>query len=345
MIKKQPRNRKDLDLFKRKISKKYKIPHPSNIELLKSYHTELKNKRIKKDNTIEKLLITRPIRSLSGIVNISLLTKPYPCPGKCVYCPQEKGFPQSYLSGEPAAERAKMLRYSPYLQVKKRIEMLENEGHPVNKIEMRIIGGTWSFYPSHYQNWFVKRCFEACNQKKSKNLKEAQKINETSIYRIVGLSIETRPDFINKEEIKRLRKLGVTKVELGVQSIYNDVLKKIKRGHLVDSTIRATKLLRNAGFKISYQMMLNLPNSNPQRDIKMFRELFQNSDFRPDLLKIYPCALLKGTPLYNWYLKGKYKEHTLLRQNRKNYQGYSLFSYCGRSGKNIQFAPDRQKRI
>ena len=155
--------------FKRKIAKKYRISCPNNIKLLKAYHELLKMKRVKKSEKIENLLMTRPIRSLSGIVNVSVLTKPYPCPGKCIYCPLEKGMPKSYLSGEPAAERAKRLKFNPYLQVEKRIEMLENEGHPTDKIDLRIIGGTWSFYPKKYRSWFIKRCFDACNEKGGKN--------------------------------------------------------------------------------------------------------------------------------------------------------------------------------
>ena len=154
---KQPRA--DLTSFKRKIAKKYKIDCPSNIRLLKAYHNLVKNKRIKPSKIIELLLRKRPIRSLSGIVNISALTKPYPCPGKCLYCPIEKGIPKSYVSGEPAVERAKRLNYDPYLQVQKRIEMLEAEGHPTDKIELRIIGGTWSYYPKKYQGYFIKKCF------------------------------------------------------------------------------------------------------------------------------------------------------------------------------------------
>ncbi len=292
--------------IKRKTAKKYKIPCPNNIALLKTYHELLKKKKIKKSIIVESLLKTRPVRSLSGIVNISVLTKPYPCPGRCLYCPQESGIPKSYVSGEPAVERAKRLNYDPYLQVGKRTEMLELEGHPTDKIELRTIGGTWSFYPKKYQDWFIKRCFEACNKKNSKSLKMAQRSNEKTKHRVVGLSVETRPDFINIKEIRRMRELGVTMVELGVQSIYDDVLKLNFRGHGVKETILATKLLKDAGFKVLYQMMPNLPGSDLKRDEKMFKELFSDSRFQPDLLKIYPCALLKEAPLYKLWKKGKY---------------------------------------
>lgn len=331
--------------FKRKVSKKYKIPCPSNIQLLKAYHKLVRNKRIspppKFGEGLENLLKTRPIRSLSGIVNVSVLTKPYPCPGKCLYCPLEKGIPKSYLSGEPAVERAKKLKYDPYLQVKKRLEMLKQEGHPIDKIELRIVGGTWSYYPKQYQVWFIKRCFDACNNKnsklktknskqqlKTKILENVQRINERAKHRIIGISVETRPDFINISEIKWLRELGVTMVELGVQSIYDDVLKLNLRGHRVKETILATKLLKDAGFKVLYQMMPNLPGSDLKKDEKMFEELFKNPDFQPDYLKIYPCAVLKEAPLYSWWKRGKCRPYSkeklfgLIKKIKKKFPYY-----------------------
>jgi elongator complex protein 3 len=307
LIKSKAKTLDDLGLAKRKSSKNCKTMMPTNISLLKRYHELVENGKIKKSPQIELLLKTRPVRSLSGIVNISVLTKPYPCPGKCLYCPTESDIPKSYVSGEPAVERAKTLKFNPYLQTKRRIEMLGNEGHPTDKIELRIVGGTWSYYPEKYQKWFIKRCFDACNNKPAKNLKAAQKINEKTKNRIVGLSIETRPDFINEKEIKRLRELGATMIELGVQSIYDDVLRLNLRGHLVNKVILATKLLKDAGFKVLYQMMPNLPGSDLKRDEKMFKNIFQNQNFQPDLLKIYPCALLKEAPLYKLWKNGKYK--------------------------------------
>jgi elongator complex protein 3 len=310
LIKSKAKTLDGLALIKRKISKISKKPLPDNIALLKRYHELVKIGKIKKNASLELLLRTRPVRSLSGIVNISVLTKPYPCPGKCLYCPFEKSIPKSYVSGEPAVERAKALGYNPYLQTKRRIEMLKNEGHPTDKIELRIVGGTWSYYPKKYQEWFVKKCFDACNQKTGKNLKAGQKINENSNHRIIGLSVETRPDFINPDEIKHLRKLGATMIELGVQSINNDVLEINLRGHKAKETILATKLLKDAGFKVLYQMMPNLLGSDLKRDEKMFEELFKNPDFKPDMLKIYPCALLKAAPLYKLWKKGEYKPYT-----------------------------------
>jgi elongator complex protein 3 len=313
LIKSQIKDREDLDSFKRKMAKKYKIPCPKNIELLKIYHKLARKKRIKH---IEKILRIRPIRSLSGIINVSVLTKPYPCPGKCIFCPSQKNIPKSYLDKEPAVQRAILTNFNPYLQVQVRLKSLEKIGHPVDKIELRIIGGTWSYYPKQYQTWFIKKCFASANQYRGKNklqvksLEKVQKKNEKAKCRIIGITIETRPDYVDIKEIKRMRNLGITRVELGVQSIYDDVLKINKRGHNIKSTIKATRLLKDAGFKVSYQMMPNLLGSNFKKDIKMFEQLFSNPDFQPDLLKIYPLALVKQSPLYRWYKQKKFKPYS-----------------------------------
>jgi len=297
----------DLASFKRYIAKKMNISLPSNINLLKSYHKLVKSQKIKKDENLEYLLRKRRVRSLSGIVNVSVLTKPYPCPGRCLFCPSQKGIPKSYLKKEPAVQRAVLTKFDPAKQIKSRLDSLELTGHPTDKVELRIIGGTWSFYPRAYQKWFIKRCFDACNIKSAKDF---QKKNETAKHRLIGITIETRPDFINGREIKRLREFGVTRVELGVQSIYEDVLKMNRRGHGVIDTIKATKLLKDAGFKVSYQIMPNLPGSSFAKDAKMFEELFSNEDFKPDLLKIYPLALVKEALVYKLYMKGEFKPYS-----------------------------------
>ncbi len=311
--------------------REFKVAAPTKMSLLKEYHKISKQEKNrlskdfneKKDREIKNLFITRPVRSLSGIVNVSVLTKPYPCPGECIYCPNEKDMPKSYIKSEPAAMRAAMNNFDPKKQVNTRIESLKLTGHPVDKIELRIIGGTWSFYSKKYQEDFIKKCFDSCNKKDSKNIKEAQKINGKSKNRVVGLSIETRPDFITEKEIKKLRYFGVTAVELGVQAIDNNILKKVKRGHEVDSTHKATKLLKDAGFKVCYQMMPNLPGSTIKKDKEMFRELFSNEKFQPDYLKIYPTMTIKGTKMYLLYKKGEYlpysdnKLKSLLKEIKK----------------------------
>ncbi|MEW5805261.1 MAG: tRNA uridine(34) 5-carboxymethylaminomethyl modification radical SAM/GNAT enzyme Elp3 [Patescibacteria group bacterium] len=300
----------DLAKFKNQSAKKYQIEIPSNIQLFKAYHRLVWQKKLKKSETIEKILKKRPVRSLSGIVNVSVLTKPFQCPGKCVYCPFVADLPKSYLPKEPAVDRAVKLGFDPFQQTEYRIQTLASEGHSTDKIDLRIIGGTWSFYPARYQTWFVKRCFDAANQKTSRSLAQAQKFNEKAKQRIIGISIETRPDFINQQEVKRLRKLGITRVELGVQSIYDEVLIKNNRGHLVGATIKATKLLKDAGFKICYQMMPNLMGSDLKKDEQMFKELFSNPDFQPDYLKIYPCLVLKEARLYESWKKGEHQAYS-----------------------------------
>jgi elongator complex protein 3 len=319
IIKDRIKTPEKLDTLKRKISKEYKVPNFSNISLLKSYHNLVENKTIKKNLNLENLLRKRKIRSLSGIVAVSVLTKPYPCPGKCIFCPTEKGLPKSYLSGEPAVERAKMANFDPYKQFKIRIESLEIQGHHTDKIELRIIGGTWTAYPRQYKIWFVKRCFDAANEfdkgilHKAQNddtLEKAQKKNEKAKNRIVGVSIETRPDLINTKEILDLRKLGITMVELGVQTIYDDILEKCKRGHSVKQTIQATRLLKDAGFKVMYQIMPNLPGSSIKRDFECAKTIFNDARFMPDWLKIYPCVVCRSAELYKIWKRGEHKVYS-----------------------------------
>lgn len=318
LFKKPIKSEADLSSFKRRLAKATKTRCVSNVELLKTYHRLLKNKRIRKSEFLENLLKKRKIRSLSGVVIVSVLTKPYFCPGKCIFCPSEKGLPKSYLSGEPAAERAKMLKFDPHLQVKTRLESLRKQGHPTDKIELRIIGGSFSVYPEDYKIWFLLNCFAAANGGKNIPHKKAnwnilereQRINENAKQRIIGISIETRPNLINKEEILNLRKLGVTMVELGVQTIFDKILEGCKRGHGKKETILATKLLKDAGFKVLYQMMPNLPGSNQEKDFKCFKEIFENPDFKPDWLKIYPCLVCEGSELFQIWKKGKYKTYS-----------------------------------
>lgn len=308
-------SRESLDAFKRKMAKKYNATMPKNASLLKTYHKLTEEKTQKYDSAVEALLRTRPVRSLSGIVNVSVLTKPYPCPGECIFCPTEKNIPKSYLSKEPAVQRAILNKYSPYKQVSTRLQSLKQTGHPTDKVELRIIGGTWSYYKKRYQEWFIKECFRACNEfrkSKSKNstLKTEHKRNEIAGARIVGVTVETRPDYINPEEIKRMRMLGVTRVELGAQTVYDNVLKLNKRGHSVSQTITATKMLKDAGIKVSYQVMPNLLGSNFKKDVEMFKILFNSHDFMPDTIKIYPLALVKNCALYKIYKQKKYKPYT-----------------------------------
>ena len=262
-------------------------------------------------------------KSNSGIAVVSLLTKPFPCPGRCTYCPTEENMPKSYLSKEPAAARALMNDFDPYMQITNRLKALEMNGHPIDKIEMIVIGGTWSFYHPVYQEEFLIGCYRACNDygtgndsrteeytDRLKYLLELQDRNEHAKSRIIGLSIETRPDYITDFEIERLRALGVTKVEIGVQHLDDDVLKLTKRDMKIERVRVATEKLRNAGFKMVYHMMPNLPGSTKERDIAMFGELFSGEDFQPDMLKIYPCMVLDHSELYETWKDGGFTAYT-----------------------------------
>jgi elongator complex protein 3 len=309
LIKYNPKTKNDIEIFKHKLCKQYKLNVIYNSELLSFYQILIKNQTIKPNQQLEKLLIGKNSRSLSGVSVITISSKPYPCPGNCLYCPTQKSVPKSYLNNEPAILRAIRHNYDPSSQVKERLKVLNLNGHPTDKLEIIVIGGTFSFFNKQYQTQFIKKVFDACNIKPSKTLELSQKLNEKSKNRIIGLTIETRPDFINNQEIKHLRKLGVTRVELGVQSIFDDILKLNNRGHLIQRTIDATKLLKDSGFKICYHMMPNLYGSNPKKDLQMFKELFSNQAFQPDMLKIYPCMIIKEADLYKVYQKGLYKPY------------------------------------
>ena len=284
----------------------------SHDQLLKAYHNLLSSGRIGPNQSLLEILKLKSTRSDSGIVVVSVLTKPFACPGKCIYCPDDKSVPKSYLPNEPAVMRALTCKFDPFLQVKTRLRALNAVGHNIDKINIRIIGGTWSYYPNNYQNWFVRRLYQGCNTiaPQSNSMFDLQKANEKSKHRIVEVSVETRQDHITLSEIKRLRSFGVTKVELGVQSLYDNVLKMNNRGNSTLSTIQATKLLKENGFKVSYQMMVNLLGADLVSDQQMFADLFSKEGYKPDHLKIYPLALIAETGLYQHYLAGRFKPYS-----------------------------------
>ncbi|MEK9132955.1 MAG: tRNA uridine(34) 5-carboxymethylaminomethyl modification radical SAM/GNAT enzyme Elp3, partial [Patescibacteria group bacterium] len=288
----------------------FKVSPPPNSEIVAAYRELLESGKIKEDREFERLIRKRAVRTLSGVSPIAVLTKPLGCPGRCIYCPNEEGVPKSYLSNEPAVMRAILNDYDPFKQVKTRLDTLHANGHPTDKVELIVMGGTWSAHPKVYQNNYIKRCLDAMNLKTSRTLPAAQKLNESAQHRCVAITLETRPDWINEDEILRMRSLGCTRIEVGVQSLYNDVLDLVRRGHRIDATIRATQLMKDAGFKISYHMMPNLPGATLKRDVEMFKDLFANPDFRPDMIKVYPCVLVPFTELQKWYEDGRYKPYT-----------------------------------
>jgi elongator complex protein 3 len=337
----------------------------------------------------------KPTRTISGVAPITVLTKPFPCPGKCIFCPNDVRMPKSYLSDEPGAQRAERNFFDPYLQTYNRLQALHNIGHQVSKAEIIVLGGTWSFYSEAYQIWFIKECFRAMNEfgagikgeirkddrarieklyeemneryrtaqeygmshdpkinkeallkhelegadvgvTKTYNrvvselyvaperkagfdayqtatweeLEHEQKINELAAVRSVGLVVETRPDNISVAEVRRIRRLGCTKTQIGVQSLQDSVLDKNKRGHGVAATRRAFGLLRQAGFKIHAHWMANLHGSSVELDKKDYDLLFEDPDFKPDELKVYPCSLIGSAELMQYYKDGRWKPYT-----------------------------------
>ena len=295
--------------------------------LVAAYNQMVDAGTIQPDKVLLERIRMKPMRTLSGVTTVTVLTKPYPCPGKCIFCPTDVRMPKSYLPDEPGAMRALEHQFDPYEQVHNRLRALTNLGHPTDKIELLILGGTWSSYRRDYQEWFVKRCFDAMNdslhgehrehgEEPNKNsvnsvvnLSEVHTINETGLHRNVGLVIETRPDEINPDEIKWLRHLGVTKVQMGAQSFDDHILEINKRGHDVESTRKATALLRAAGFKIVLHWMPNLLGATPQSDRADFAKLWE--DFCPDEIKIYPNQLLANAELYEYWQRGEFHPYSM----------------------------------
>jgi elongator complex protein 3 len=312
----------------------------------------------------------KPVRSLSGVTPVTILTKPFPCPGTCVFCPNDVRMPKSYLSNEPGAQRAGMHRFDPYDQTHARLSALYWIGHPIDKVELIVLGGTWSFYPESYQVWFLTRVFEALNdfgdsgggaetarpaarsidfaaveeevdgrrgplarsdynrivsefarardpdgsvQSKEtaawEELFRVQRENEASRARAVGLSLETRPDHVTEEEAVRLRRLGATKVQIGIQSLDDELLALNERGHDVAASRRAMRILRRAGFKIQAHWMANLYGASPEKDVLDYERLFSDPDFRPDELKLYPTSLVESATLMAHFEAGRYRPY------------------------------------
>ncbi len=289
--------------------------------LVAVYTQKVANGDWDEDESLLEKIRMKPTRTLSGVTTVTVLTRFHPCPGECIFCPQEDELPKSYLSEEPGAKRGVEHAFDPYLQVSNRIQALEAVGHPTDKIELLILGGSFCAYPRDYQAWFVQRCFDAMNEnepgkgKPSATLQEAQDLNVHAAHRNVGMAIETRPDLVDTESLAWFRHLGVTKVQLGAQSFNDHILKINKRGHTAQETLEATALLRAGGFKIVLHWMPNLLGATPDSDREDFMRLWEDGAYNPDELKIYPCQLLEGTQLMNYWKAGEYQpysEDTLL---------------------------------
>ncbi len=332
-------SKNDFAKLKNEVYKKYKIAKPfQSIELIERYE-ELKADWTMEENLFfQKILRKRWIRSLSWVTVISLLTEFFWCPWKCIYCPTFEGLPKSYIPNEPAVQRAVMNNFDPIMQIHNRLRALEMTGHKIEKNDVRIIGGTWSVYPKPYQEMFIKAIYDAFNTyddmkvylektdfsndkfatfklkqwykaKLANNLEEAKKINETSRLRVIWIAIETRPDWVNIEEIKRLRSYWVTRVEIGYQTTIDKINELNKRWHWNKESIEATKLLKDAWIKVVAHMMPNLLWSTPDLDRKALKEVFDNPDFRPDELKIYPMMVTDKSELTDLWKNGWFKAY------------------------------------
>lgn len=319
---------------------------PSHVELIERF-VELIDTWILSDSLrVRKVLRKRAVRSLSGVSVISLLTKFWWCPGKCIYCPSYENLPKSYIPNEPAVQRAEMNQFDPFLQVQNRLRSLQITGNAISKCDVRIIGGTWSVYPHDYQEEFIKNIYDAhttfgswagsvesslvfrhhdeCSDPEnnktngwivskkgvSKTLEEAKKRNETAESRVIGVAIETRPDWVTPEEIERLRSYGVTRVEIGYQTTHDEINILNQRWHGNAESIRATQLLKDAGFKVVAHLMPGLYGSTPVLDKDSMREVFENAWFRPDELKLYPLVVTPHSELEEVWRSGKFIPYT-----------------------------------
>ena len=258
---------------------------------------------------VEDFLRMKPTRTLSGVAVVAVMTSPHDCPhGRCSYCPGGTtiGTAQSYTGHEPAAMRASQNDFDPYEQTLNRILALEEIGHHTDKVDLIIMGGTFTSRDKEYKEWFVKRCLDAMNGCSSESLSEAQDINSSAPHRCVGLTVETRPDIFTEDDMDESTLLGATRVELGVQTVYDNILEGVKRGHGVLETKNSTKLAKDRGLKICYHMMPGLPGSTPEMDFDAFKEIYSSEDFKPDMVKIYPTLVVEGTELYESWAKGDY---------------------------------------
>ena len=300
-------NRKIINKYKNKISAKYHLKTiPTNATVL-SYASE------EEFEFLRPILQKRPVRTISGVAIVAVMTKPFPCPhGRCVYCPggPQQGVPQSYTGYEPATMRGIQNEFDPRRQVENRLKQLSEIGHNIEKTELIIMGGTFPAMPKKYQEWFVTECLNGMTGANAKTIEEAQKYAEKSKIRNVAITIETRPDYAKQKHINYMLKLGATRVEIGVQSVYDDQLIIVKRGHTVKDTIEATQQLKDSGLKVTYHVMPGLPGYTYEKDLEMFRIIFSQQEFMPDMMKIYPTLVIKGTELYDMWMRGEYEPYT-----------------------------------
>ncbi len=304
----QSPTRNDVNRVKNQAATRYKLNHiPSNAEIIAAM-------KPKEKRSLLPLLRRKTTRTMSGVTVVAVMTKPQPCPQDepCAYCPggPTEGVPQSYTGHEPAAMRGSQNNYDPYLQVQSRISQLTAIGHNVDKIELIIMGGTFPATPPEYQTYFIQRSLDGITGKTSANLEEAKANAETSQIRNVGITVETRPDWCKEQHIDMMLKMGVTRIEIGVQNPNDELYRLVGRTHTVSDVAEATHVAKDSGLKIVYHLMPGMPGSNPKKDLETFKRVFTDPTFKPDMIKIYPCLVIAGTKTYDWYQKGGYKPYT-----------------------------------
>jgi elongator complex protein 3 len=254
-------------------------------------------------------------RTISGVTPVAVMTRPMKCPGQCVFCPTYQAVPKSYTPGSPAVLRAASCDYDARKQVQLRLRALAEMGHPTDKVELIVMGGTFLASPEDYQYQFIKDCLDALNGQESQDLEEAKQLNQKARHRCTGMCLETRPDWCRQEEITRMLEFGTTRVELGVQTLDDEIYRLVRRGHKVEDVVKATARLKEHGFKVHYHWMPGLPGATPERDLALTRVLFDDPRFRPDGLKLYPTMVVPGTELERWYQEKRYQPydtHTLI---------------------------------
>jgi elongator complex protein 3 len=300
-------DRGKLALAKIQASKEFGLSRPlRNSEILAAATTEERNKSLQ-------LLKLKPVRSISGVSVITVMPKPYPCPKDepCIYCPggPSSGTPQSYTGKEPASARALQHNYDPYSQVKSRIEQLRAIGHDVDKVELIMFGGTLTAYPKDYLEWFTTQCLNAISGSNTETIEEAQLAAENAPVRVSDIALETRPDYCKEPHVDLMLHLGATRVELGVQTVYDDIYNLVNRGHTVEDVADAARIARDAGFAVIFHCMPNLPGTTYERDLEAFKMIFEDERFKPDALKIYPTLVMEKTKLHELWRSGEYRPY------------------------------------
>jgi elongator complex protein 3 len=245
------------------------------------------------------------VRSKSGVAVVAVMIRPVSCPYNCAYCPTSDIAAKSYTGHEPAALRARQNEFDAFRQAAARLRQFGDNGHETSKCEAIVMGGTFNVQPLEYQREFLKGLYDAFNEQKSDSLEQAIRQNETAPHRMVALTFETRPDCASPAQVSQLLEWGATRIELGVQSLSDEKLHKVRRGHGVSATVAATANCKDSFLKVCYHFMPGL-FSSPQEDVAMFRRLFDEPEFRPDMLKIYPTLVIAGTELHDMWQRGEF---------------------------------------